>query len=63
MLLELVHCYNGACSLQADAPAFHRLLPNHTLRLALAQKTVIEFPVITVVLPRQLSSYTIPKPG
>ena len=49
--------------MQANAPAYHRLLPNHTLRLALAQKTVIEFPVITVVLARELPSYTILKQG
>ena len=45
--------------MQANEPAWHRLRPNHTLRLALAQKEVIEFPVITVALPEELSAYNI----
>jgi hypothetical protein len=60
---KVVLVVRGQCGVQADAPAYHRLLPNHTLRLALAQKTVIEFPVITVVLPRELPEYAILKPG
>ena len=51
-----------ACT-QADRPAYHQLMPNHTLRLALAQKTVIEFPVILVLLQQQLPQYTVVKPG
>ncbi|CAL8463173.1 g2707 [Coccomyxa elongata] len=35
-------------------PSYYRLMPNHTLRLALAQKTITEFPTILVVLPRLL---------
>jgi len=45
--------------LQANDPAWHRLRPNHTLRLALAQKDIVEFPVITVVLPEELSGMNI----
>ena len=45
--------------LQANDPAWHRLRPNHTLRLALAQKDVVEFPVITVALPEALSDFNI----
>ena len=51
-----------AC-MQADRPTYHQLMANHTLRLALAQKTVIEFPVILVILQRQLPRYTVLKPG
>ncbi len=45
--------------MQANDPAWHRLRPNHTLRLALAQKEVVEFPVITVVLPQELPAYNL----
>ena len=51
------------CALQANDPAWHRLRPNHTLRLALAQKDVVEFPVITVVLPEEISDLNILGPG
>lgn len=45
--------------LQANDPAWHRLRLNHTLRLALAQKEVVEFPVITIVLPEELPDYKV----
>ncbi len=45
--------------LQANVPAWHRLRPNHTLRLALAQKDVVEFPVITVALPEELAGFNV----
>ena len=47
------------CVLQANDPAWHRLRPNHTLRLALAQKDVVEFPIITVALPEELSGFNV----
>ncbi|EIE21382.1 hypothetical protein COCSUDRAFT_48085 [Coccomyxa subellipsoidea C-169] len=47
----------------SSGEAYHRLMPNHTLRLALAQKTVIEHPVILLVLPSELPKYDILKPG
>ena len=57
-------CSKGCCVCsQADQPAYNQLMTNHTLRLALAQKTVIEFPVILVLLQRQLPLYTVIKPG
>lgn len=43
------------------ATAYHRLMLNHTLRLALAQKTITEIPSILVVLPRELPQYNIVK--
>jgi hypothetical protein len=49
--------------LQANSPAYHQLKLNHTLRLALAQKTIVEFPVVLVVLQRDLHSYHVLKPG
>ena len=49
--------------LQANDPAWHRLRPNHTLRLALAQKDVVEFPVITVALPEELTQMNILRLG
>ena len=45
--------------LQANVPGWHRLRPNHTLRLALAQKEVVEFPVIVVALPEELPGFNI----
>ena len=45
--------------LQANDPAWHRLRPNHTLRLALARKEVVEFPVIVVALPEELPGFNI----
>lgn len=42
-------------------PSYYRLMPNHTLRLALAQKTITEFPTILVILPRELPQYNILK--
>lgn len=54
---------SSVCALKAEVPSYHKLMPNHTLRLALAQKTVIEFPVMLVVLPRELDKYNVLKPG
>ena len=45
--------------LQANDPGWHRLRPNHTLRLALAQKEVVEFPLIVVALPDELPGFNI----
>ena len=45
--------------MQANDTAWHRLKPNHTLRLALAKKDVVEFPIITVALPEELSSFNV----
>ena len=49
--------------MQANDPGWHQLRPNHTLRLALAQKDVVEFPIITVALPEELSDYKILGPS
>lgn len=49
--------YDRPWVLQANDPAWHRLRPNHTLRLALAQKDVVEFPVIVIALPEELTKF------
>ena len=38
-------------------------MPNHTLRLALVEKTVLEYPVILVLLPREVPKYDVLMPG
>ncbi len=53
---EVQHTY---WVMQANDPAWHQLKLNHTLRLALAQKDVVEFPIITVALPEELSSFNV----
>ncbi|KAK9908481.1 hypothetical protein WJX75_008547 [Coccomyxa subellipsoidea] len=47
----------------SSGEVYLRLMPNHTLRLALVQKTVLEYPVILVLLPREVPKYDVLMPG
>lgn len=46
----------------ANAPQYFRLDPQHSVKESLAQKTVIEFPRVLVVLPEQFAAYALVPP-
>ena len=48
-----------ACALQANKPESYRIDSNRFLRQELSGKVVIEFPVLTVLLPGEDSKYTV----
>lgn len=47
------------CALQANKPEYHRIDGNRFLRQELSGKSVIEYPVLTVLLPGEDSKYNV----